>query len=67
MPIIKSAKKRVKVAEKANIRNARTRRSLREALKDFAKAVASGKEAEITKTKLPAKKPRFPPKQKQVA
>lgn len=49
MPIIKSAKKRVKVAAKAKARNVRTKRSLREALKAFAKAVESGKSAEIQK------------------
>ena len=42
MPIIKSARKRVKVAEKANLRNVKTKRSMREALKAFSKAVAGG-------------------------
>jgi len=36
MPIIKSAKKRVRTARKAAIRNSKTKRSLREALKAFA-------------------------------
>jgi small subunit ribosomal protein S20 len=54
MPIIKSAKKRVKVAEKANIRNSKAKRSLREALKEFAKAVQSGKEADIAKAERAA-------------
>jgi small subunit ribosomal protein S20 len=54
MPIIKSAKKRVKVSSKANIRNVKTRRTLRDTLKDFAKAVQSGKEAEIIKTERAA-------------
>jgi small subunit ribosomal protein S20 len=49
MPIIKSAKKRVKVAAKANSRNSRTRRSLREAMKAFANALESGKPAEVSK------------------
>jgi small subunit ribosomal protein S20 len=49
MPIIKSAKKRVKVAAKAKARNVRTKRSLREALKAFAKAVDSGKAVDIQK------------------
>lgn len=41
MPIIKSAKKRVRVAEKAAIRNSKTKRSLKTALKAFrAKATA---------------------------
>lgn len=35
MPIIKSAKKRVKVARKATVRNAKTKRSLKAALKSF--------------------------------
>lgn len=36
MPIIKSAKKRVRVAGKAAIRNSKTKRSMREAWKAFA-------------------------------
>lgn len=43
MPIIKSAKKRVKVAAKANLRNVKTKRVLRESLKAFNKALSSGK------------------------
>jgi histone H1/5 len=35
MPIIKSAKKRVRVAKKATIRNVKTKRSLKAALKSF--------------------------------
>jgi small subunit ribosomal protein S20 len=35
MPIIKSAKKRVKVARKATIRNSKTKRSLKTAVKAF--------------------------------
>ncbi|HUA13189.1 MAG TPA: 30S ribosomal protein S20 [Candidatus Sulfotelmatobacter sp.] len=35
MPIIKSAKKRVKVSTKARVRNAKTKRSLRTAIKTF--------------------------------
>jgi len=35
MPIIKSAKKRVRVASKAAIRNSKTKRSLRSAIKAF--------------------------------
>ncbi len=50
MPIIKSAKKRVKVAGKANARNNRTKRSLRDALKAFSAAIEGGKSAEIDKT-----------------
>jgi ribosomal protein S20 len=37
MPIIKSAKKRVKTANKAAVRNSKTKRSLKGALKIFAK------------------------------
>jgi ribosomal protein S20 len=37
MPIIKSAKKRVRVANKAAVRNSKTKRSLKAALKLFAK------------------------------
>lgn len=36
MPIIKSAKKRVKTAKKAAIRNSKTKRTLKAALKTFA-------------------------------
>jgi small subunit ribosomal protein S20 len=54
MPIIKSAKKRVKVAAKARARNVKTKRSLREALKAFNKAVESGKAADIAKTQAEA-------------
>ncbi len=42
MPIIKSAKKRVRTAHKAAVRNSKTKRSLRGALKLFAKS-PSGK------------------------
>jgi small subunit ribosomal protein S20 len=46
MPIIKSAKKRVKVARKATIRNSKTKRSLRMAIKAFSKSlVGDGKKA----------------------
>ena len=38
MPIIKSAKKRVRTARKAAIRNSKTKRSLRTSLKVFAKS-----------------------------
>lgn len=38
MPIIKSAKKRVKTARKAAVRNSKTRRNLRDALKLFVKS-----------------------------
>jgi len=48
MPIIKSAKKRVRVAAKASIRNNRAKRNLREAAKAFYAALASGKADKIT-------------------
>src|SRR4051812_20504484 len=54
MPIIKSAKKRVKVASKAKARNVRTKRTLRDALKAFSKAVESGKSADILKAQQEA-------------
>jgi small subunit ribosomal protein S20 len=38
MPIIKSAKKRVRVANKAAVRNSKTKRSLRASLKLFTKS-----------------------------
>lgn len=47
MPIIKSAKKRVRQIEKATVRNAKTKRTLREAVKAFTKALAEGKHDEI--------------------
>jgi small subunit ribosomal protein S20 len=40
MPIIKSAKKRVRVARKATIRNSKTKRALRTAVKAFQAAVS---------------------------
>jgi small subunit ribosomal protein S20 len=54
MPIIKSAKKRVKIAAKARGRNASTKRSLRDSLKAFSKAIEGGKAAEIQKTQAEA-------------
>ena len=41
MPIIKSAKKRVRVAKKATVRNSKTKKGLRGALKVFAKSPSS--------------------------
>lgn len=54
MPIIKSAKKRVKVSAKARSRNLRTKRDLREALKAYSAALEGGKPAEIQKTQVAA-------------
>jgi small subunit ribosomal protein S20 len=42
MPIIKSAKKRVRVAAKAAARNRRTKRSLKSAIKTFHSAINNG-------------------------
>ncbi len=42
MPIIKSAKKRVKVARKATTRNVKTKRTLKSALKSFQSKVTGG-------------------------
>src|SRR5581483_11224677 len=53
MPIIKSAKKRVRVAKKAAVRNSKTKRSLKGALKAFQKAVTGGsKEAVAEQRKV---------------
>lgn len=54
MPIIKSAKKRVKIAAKANARNAKTRRRLRETFKAFKLALNAGKAEAIAKTQRDA-------------
>jgi len=43
MPIIKSAKKRVRVTRKATVRNAKTKRSLKEAVKSLQSAINGGK------------------------
>lgn len=49
MPIIKSAKKRVRVASKATARNTKTKRTFRSAIKDFqASLSAGGKDAAKT-------------------
>lgn len=46
MPIIKSAKKRVRIAEKAAIRNSKTKRSLKAALKAFRANITGDSQAE---------------------
>lgn len=43
MPIIKSAKKRVKIANKATIRNRKTKRSLKSAIKAFQSSLTGDK------------------------
>jgi len=50
MPIIKSAKKRVRTAEKAAIRNSKTKRSLKSAVKAFHRAITGGKKADVVKS-----------------
>jgi len=42
MPIIKSAKKRVRIAKKAAVRNSKTKRTLKTALKAFSAALTGG-------------------------
>lgn len=44
MPIIKSAKKRVKVAKKQSIQNSKTKRSLRESMKAFQASLTAKKD-----------------------
>jgi ribosomal protein S20 len=44
MPIIKSAKKRVKVTEKQSIQNSKTKRSLRESIKAFTASLTAKKD-----------------------
>lgn len=51
MPIIKSAKKRVRVANKAAARNSKTKRNLKTAIKAFHKAVTGKKDAVDTHRK----------------
>ena len=46
MPIIKSAKKRVKTANKAAVRNSKTKRSLKTAFKSFTKSPSNKTHAE---------------------
>lgn len=54
MPIIKSAKKRVRQTAEATKRNTVTKRRLRDALKSFQAAIKGGKSAEISKAKSQA-------------
>ena len=44
MPIIKSAKKRVKVTEKQSIQNSKTKRSLRDSIKAFTASLTAKKD-----------------------
>ena len=51
MPIIKSAKKRVKTTAKASARNSKTKRSLRQALKNFHSSVTGKKDVSTAQSK----------------
>jgi small subunit ribosomal protein S20 len=51
MPIIKSAKKRVRTANKAAARNSKTKRTLKGALKAFHRAVTGKKDTKETQSK----------------
>ena len=48
MPIIKSAKKRVRTAQRAAVRNSRSKRSLNRALKTFQRSLNGAKAATVT-------------------
>jgi len=50
MPIIKSAKKRVRTAAKQRVNNVRTKRSLREKLKNFTATVETKKDSSTTQS-----------------
>ena len=51
MPIIKSAKKRMRVTEKQSIQNSKTKRSLRDSLKAFQASLKLGKDTTTTQAK----------------
>lgn len=55
MPIIKSAKKRVRVARKATVRNVKTKRSLKLALKAFTSSLSGGKKTAAAHSKAQSK------------
>lgn len=54
MPIIKSARKRVKIAAKAGSRNAKTKRTMRESLKTFMQLLDNGSPAKIAEAQRAA-------------
>ncbi len=58
MPLIKSAKKRVRTARKATVRNAKTKRSLRVAIKGFGKKPSATSHAAAQSTVSKAAKKR---------
>ena len=49
MPIIKSARKRVRTTKKATVRNAKQKRSLKEAVKGFTKSLGGSKASDAHK------------------
>ena len=51
MPIIKSAKKRVRLASKATARNTKTKRTFRAAIKDFQNSLTTGKDTKKKQSK----------------
>ena len=51
MPIIKSAKKRVKTANKAAARNSKTKRGLRSSVKAFHASLTGGKDSKKAQSK----------------
>jgi small subunit ribosomal protein S20 len=51
MPIIKSAKKRVKTTQKASVRNAKTKKGLRASLRNFHASLTGGKKVDETQRK----------------
>ena len=51
MPIIKSAKKRMRVTEKQSIQNSKTKRSLRESIKAFQASLVAKKDTTKTQAK----------------
>ena len=54
MPIIKSAKKRVRTAEKAAVRNSKTKRTLKGAVKAFGKALTGSDKKAVKETQAKA-------------
>jgi small subunit ribosomal protein S20 len=54
MPIIKSAKKRVRVSAKAAARNAKTKRTMRETTKEFNASLSTGKTDKIAEAQSKA-------------
>lgn len=50
MPIIKSAKKRVRVSAKAAARNSKVKKALRQSIKDFQAALTAKNSAKATKS-----------------